>query len=268
MISNTLLQAPDLPVYNADGSYSSPPAGQNVNYFNPVAEALTKVNKLVRKNFLGNVFAEADIFKGLKYRVELSANTEFAENTEFWPQYNRGSQSNDTADLWVRNNDWYSTNIKNILTYDKAFGSHKFTVMVGQEALDSHWKWQNAEGHGFKSNDVYSISMAETTTVQGESGSASLSSYFARFIYDFNGRYGLSASIRRDQSSKFAPGINDGKNQIGYFPSVSGSWRVTKESFMQWIPENIVSNLKFRAGYGETGNQQISNNLYASQLTI
>ena len=268
LISNTLLQAPDLPVYNADGTYSSPPAGQNVNYFNPVAEALTKVNKLVRKNFLGNVFAEADILKGLKYRVELSANTEFAENTEFWPQYNRGSQSNDTADLWVRNNDWYSTNIKNILTYDKAFGNHKFTLMVGQEALDSHWKWQNAEGHGFKSNDVYSISMAETTTVQGEPGSASLSSYFARLIYDFNGRYGLSASIRRDQSSKFAPGVNDGKNQIGYFPSISGSWRVTKESFMQWIPENIVSNLKFRAGYGETGNQQIANNLYSSQLTI
>ncbi len=263
-----MLQAPDLPIYNADGSYASPPAGQNVNYFNPVAEALTKVNKLVRKNFLGNIFAEADIVKGLKYRVELSANTEFAENTEFWPQYNRGSQSNDTADLWLRNNDWYSTNIKNILTYDKSFGSHKFTLMVGQEALDSHWKWQNAEGHGFKSNDVYTISMAETTQVQGESGSASLSSYFARLIYDFNGRYGLSASIRRDQSSKFDPVINDGKNQVGYFPSVSGSWRVTKESFMQWIPQNIISNLKFRAGYGETGNQQISNNLYASQLTI
>lgn len=267
LISNTLLQAPDLPVYNADGTYSAPPAGQNVNYFNPVAEALSKVNKLIRKNFLGNVFAEADIVKGLKYRVELSANTEFAENTEFWPQYNRGSQSNDTADLWLRNSDWYSTNIKNLLTYDNTFGKHKVTLLVGQEALDSHWKGLTGEGHGFPSNDVFSLSMADVTTTTSYKGSAALSSYFSRLIYDFDNRYSISATIRRDQSSKFDPQGNEGKNQVGYFPGISGSWKVTKESFMQWIPANVLSNLKFRAGYGETGNQQIPNNLYSSQLT-
>lgn len=268
LISNTLLQAPDLPVYNTDGTFASPPAGQNTNYFNPAAEALTKLNKLIRKNFLGNIYAEADLLKGLKYRVEMSANTEFAENTEFWPQYNRGSQSNDTADLWLRNNDWYSTNIKNLLTYDKSFGNHKFTILVGQEALDTHWKGITGEGHGFKSNDVYSLSMADTTETTSYKGSSSLLSYFSRLIYDFDGRYSITASIRRDQSSKFDPQGNKGKNQVGYFPGISGSWRVTKESFMDWIPSNIVSNLKFRAGYGETGNQQISNNLYSSQLNI
>jgi len=268
LITNTLLQAPDLPVYNTDGTFASPPAGQNTNYFNPVAEAMEKVNKLIRKNFLGNVYAEADIFKGLKYRLELSANTEFSENTEFWPQFNRGSQSNDTADLWLRNSDWYSTNIKNLLTYDQAFGNHKFTVLLGHEALDSHWKWSVAEGHGFPSNDIYTMSMADETKATGEPGSSSLLSYFARLIYDFDGRYSITASIRRDQSSKFDPSGNKGKNQVGYFPGVSGSWRVTKESFMQWIPTNVISNLKFRAGYGETGNQQIPNNRYASLLTI
>ena len=268
LISNTLLQAPDLPVYNTDGTFASPPAGQNTNYFNPAAEALTKLNKLIRKNFLGNIYAEADLLKGLKYRVEMSANTEFAENTEFWPQYNRGSQSNDTADLWLRNNDWYSTNIKNLLTYDKSFGNHKFTILVGQEALDTHWKGITGEGHGFKSNDVYSLSMADTTETTSYKGSSSLLSYFSRLIYDFDGRYSITASIRRDQSSKFDPQGNKGKNQVGYFPGISGSWRVTKESFMDWIPSNIVSNLKFRAGYGETGNQQISNNWYSSQLNI
>ncbi|WP_419869686.1 SusC/RagA family TonB-linked outer membrane protein [Chryseobacterium sp. CT-SW4] len=265
LITNTLLQAPDLPVYNADGSYAAPPAGQNVNYFNPVAEALTKVNKLIRKNFLGNIYAEADLFKGLKYRLEISANTEFAENTEFWPQYNRGSQSNDTADLWLRDNDWYSTNIKNLLTYDRTFGNHKLTVLVGHEALDNHWKGMTGEGHGFKSNDIYTLSMAEETKATSYKGSASMNSYFARLIYDFDNRYSVTATIRRDQSSKFDP---QGKNQVGYFPGVSGSWRVTKEKFMEWIPSHIISNLKFRAGYGETGNQQIPNNLYSSQLTI
>lgn len=268
LISNTLLQAPDLPVFNADGSYAAPPAGQNVNYFNPVAEALEKENKLIRKNFLGNIYAEADLLKNLKYRVELSANTEFAENTEFWPQYNRGSQSNDTADLWLRNNDWYSTNIKNLLTYNISFGNHAITALVGQEALDSHWKGVTGEGHGFISNDIYTLSLADDTTVTSYKGSQSMSSYFARLIYDFEGRYGLTASIRRDQSSKFDPVANEGKNQIGYFPAVSASWKVTKEKFMEWLPSEYVGNLKFRVGYGETGNQQIPNNLYASVLTI
>lgn len=268
LISNTLLQAPDLPVYNADGSYASPPAGQNVNYFNPVAEALDKVNKLIRKNVLGNLYAEADVFKGLKYRIELSANTEFAENTEFWPQYNRGSQSNDTADLWLRNSDWYSTNLKNLLTYNFALGNHKFTALLGQEALDSHWKGTTGEGHGFVSNDIYSLSLAEDTNVTSYKGSQSLSSYFARLIYDFNNRYGFTASIRRDQSSKFDPVAKSGKNQVGYFPAISASWKVTNEPFMNWLPAEVISNLKFRAGYGETGNQQIPNNLYASLLTI
>nr|WP_314495927.1 TonB-dependent receptor [uncultured Chryseobacterium sp.] len=268
LISNTLLQAPDLPVYNSDGTFASPPAGQNVNYFNPVAEALTKVNKLIRKNFSGNVYGEADLFKGLKYRVELSANTEFAENTEFAPQFDRGSQYNIDADLWLRDNDWYSTNIKNLLTYDRSFGRHKVTLLVGQEALDSQWKGNTGEGHGFKSNDIYTLAMATTTKATSYKGSASLSSYFSRLIYDFDNRYSMTASIRRDQSSKFEPTYNDGKNQVGYFPGITGSWKVTNEKFMGWIPENVVSNLKFRAGYGETGNQQIPNNLYASQLTI
>lgn len=268
LISNTLLQAPDLPVYNSDGTFSSPPAGQNTNYFNPVAEALTKVNKLIRKNFVGNVYGEADIFKGLKYRLEVSANTEFAENTEFAPQFDRGSQYNIDADLWLRNNDWYSTNIKNLLTYDRSFGRHKFTLLLGQEALDSHWKGNTGEGHGFPSNDIYTLAMATTTKATSYKGSSSMNSYFSRLIYDFDSRYSITASIRRDQSSKFDPNFNDGKNQIGYFPGITGSWKVTNEKFMGWIPENIVSNLKFRAGYGETGNQQIPNNLYASQLTI
>ncbi len=268
LISNTLLQAPDLPIYNLDGTFASPPAGQNINYFNPVAEALEKVNKLIRKNFLGNIYAEANLLKGLKYRVEVSANTEFSENTEFWPSYNRGSQSNDTADLWLRNNDWYSTNIKNLLTYDTKLGSHKITALLGQEALDSHWKGMTGEGHGFISNDIYTLTMAEDTQVTSYKGSQSLNSYFARLIYDFDNRYSLTASIRRDQSSKFDPDVNNGKNQVGYFPAVAISWRVTKEKFLEWIPSNIVSNLRFRAGYGETGNQQIPNNLYSSQLTI
>ncbi|MCZ8196925.1 MAG: TonB-dependent receptor [Flavobacterium sp.] len=265
LIGNTLLQSPDMPVRNLDGSFAAPPSSdQNVNYFNPVAEALTKKHNLVRKNFLGNVFAEVDLFKGLKYRVEIAANTEFSENTEFNPQYDRGTQSNATADLFERRQNWYSINAKNLLTYDFGFSKHKFTILLGQEALDSHWEGILGEGHGFKTNDTFGLNLADDTSVTSYKGSSSINSYFGRLLYDFDGRYSLSASIRRDQSSKFDP---KGNSQTGYFPSIAASWKVSNEKFMDWLPESI-SNLKFRAGYGETGNQQIPNNRYSSLLTV
>lgn len=191
LISNTLLQAPDMPVTNLDGSYAAPPEGQNVNYFNPVAEALTRDNKLIRKNFLGNVYFEADIVKGLKYRFELSANTEFSENTEFAPSFDRGSQFNLTADLNERRQNWYSTNVKNLLTYDVTFKQkHKVTLLAGQEALDSHWEGVLATAQGFKTNDVYGLNLSDPDGrfVTSYKGSQSLFSLFGRAIYDYDNR--------------------------------------------------------------------------------
>jgi TonB-linked SusC/RagA family outer membrane protein len=265
LISNTLLQAPDIPVRNLDGTFASPPAGSNfVTYFNPVAEALTKENKLIRKNFLGNVYAEATIAKGLKYRVELGANTEFSENTEFSPSYDRGSQRNLTADLSERRQNWYSTNFKNLLTYDFTLGNHKFTLLAGQEANDSHWEGILATASGFQTNDIYGLNLSdpENREVTSYKGSQSISSLFGRIIYDFNDRYGFSASIRQDVSSKFDPTTS---NQKGNFGAVTVSWKLSSESFMESTKE-YIDNIKFRIGYGETGNQQIENNRYSALL--
>ncbi|KAF2330011.1 MAG: TonB-dependent receptor [Flavobacterium nitrogenifigens] len=265
LISNTLLQSPDIPVRNVDGSFAGPPSSeQSVTYYNPVAEALTRDNKLVRKNFLGNVYAEADIFKGLKYRIEIAANTEFSENDDFRPSYAWGSQVNLLADLDVRRQNWYSTNIKNLLTYDRAFGKHKITLLAGQEANDSHWEGLIASAQGFKTNSIHTINLADVdnNTITQYKGSASLSSLFARIIYDFNDKYSITASIRQDVSSKFDPTTD---NQKGVFNAISGSWKLSNESFMEGT-RKYVDNIKFRVGYGETGNQQIPNNSYSAML--
>lgn len=264
LISNTLLQAPDMPIRNLDGTFAAPPAGQNVNYFNPVAEALTKDNKLIRKNFLGNVYAEASLLKGLKYRIEVAANTEFTENTEFAPSFDRGSQFNLTADLNERRQNWYSTNIKNLLTYDFAVKKHKFTLLAGQEANDAHWEGILASANGFQTNDIYGLNLSDTEnrTVTSYKGSQSLASLFGRVIYDFDGRYSLSASIRQDVSSKFDGTAN---NQKGYFPAVALAWKLSNEKFMEGT-KKYVDNIKLRLGYGETGNQQIPNNRYSALL--
>ncbi|AOW19073.1 SusC/RagA family protein [Polaribacter vadi] len=265
LISNTLLQAPDIPVRNADGSFAGPPdPSQSVTYYNPVAEALTRENKLIRKNFLGNVYAEATILDGLKYRVEFSANTEFSQNEDFRPSYKWGSQVNLTADLDTRNQNWYSTNFKNLLTYDKRLGNHSFTILLGQEANDSHWEGLVTSSNDFQTNENHTINLAnpDNNTVTGYKGSAAISSYFSRLIYNFDNKYSFTASIRSDTSSKFDPSSD---NQTGTFKALSGSWKLSNESFME-STKDYIDNIKFRVGYGETGNQQIENNRYTALL--
>lgn len=265
IISNALLQGPDIPVRNPDGTFAGPlDNSQNATSFNPVAEALVRDNKLERKNFLGSIFAEADIVKGLKYRVELGANTEFSSNKDFVPTYNWGVQLNQSADLNQRDQNWYSTNLKNLLTYDTALGKHKITVLAGQEANDSHWEGTTIYATGFLSNDAYTPNLADPdqTRTSGYKSSAALYSLFGRFIYDFDNRYSLSASYRGDKSSKF---YAETDSQWGYFPAVAGSWKLSNESFMEGT-RDYIDNIKFRVGYGETGNQQIDNFLYSSNL--
>lgn len=264
LISNTLLQAPDIPVRNIDGTYATAPLNSNfTTYFNPVAEALTKDSKLIRKNFLGNVYAEMSLAKGLKYRIELGANTEFSENTEFRPSSE--SLRNAVADLDERRQNWYSTNLKNLLTYDFSLGEkNKFTLLAGQEANDSHWEGILASAQGFQTNDIYGLNLSdpENRIVTSYKGSQSISSLFGRFIYDFDNKYNLSASIRQDISSKFDPTSG---NQKGIFGGVAASWRLSSESFME-NTRKYIDNIKFRIGYGETGNQQIPNNAYSAIL--
>jgi TonB-dependent starch-binding outer membrane protein SusC len=264
IISNTLLQAPDSAIRNSDGTFAGPPnANQQVSYYNPVAMALVKTNTLIRKNFLGNVYAELDLAKGLKYRFELGANTEFSENNEFTPSYAWGTFTNDEADLAQRRQNWFSVNVKNLLTYDATLGKSKFTVLLGQEANDTHWEGHVVTATGFQSNSIQTVSVADASrsTVTDYKGSQGLSSYFSRIIYDFDNKYSAAISYRADGSSKF-----DTNNKWGYFPSASLSWKLSNENFME-TTKDYIDNIKFRIGYGETGNQQIPNNLYSATLT-
>lgn len=266
IVSTSLLQNPDLAVRNLDGSYAGAPANnQGVAYINPVALALTKSNELVRKNFLGNVYAEVSLFKGLTYRFELGANTEFSENDEFLPTYQWGSFGNEFADLNKRRQNWYSWNVKNLITYRNTFDEkHDITVLAGQEANESVWDGMYAYATGFLSNNIATISVAdaEQSTVNDYRGSQALNSYFGRVIYTFDNRYSIQGSIRADGSSKFDPVT---KQQWGYYPAVSGSWSLSNESFMEGT-KKYIDNIRLKAGYGEVGNQQIPNGTYSAGI--
>lgn len=266
IISTSILGSPDVAVKNTDGTYAGPPptvpGRPSYNFINPVAAALLKTNNLIRKSFMGNFYSDIKLAKGLEYRFELGGNTEISTNEEFNPTYAWGASVNEHATLTNRNQSWYSINVKNLLTYRFALGNHNFNLLAGQEANDSHWTGNSIGVSDFLSNDVTSIALGDKATLVYDDykGSAALYSYFGRLVYDFNGKYGLNVTMRADGSSKFAEG-----QKWGYFPATAVSWKLSNESFMEGT-KKYIDNVKIRAGYGETGNQNIGGGAYLSNI--
>ena len=134
---------------------------------------------------------------------------------------------------------------------------------MGHEVSVASWNGVTNTIQGFQTNSIQTLNQGVSTTSQaGEyKASSSLESAFARAIYTFNGKYSLTATIRADKSSKFAPG-----HQTGYFPAFAGSWKISEEPFWTSM-KNTVDNVKLRIGYGQVGNQNISNYKYGAALT-
>ena len=131
-----------------------------------------------------------------------------------------------------------------------------------QEANDSHWFGGSQSISGLLSNDIHSINLGDQKTLVASEykGENALYSFLGSLNYDFNNKYFLQGTIRADGSSNFAE-----DKRWGYFPSISGSWKISNEKFMEGTKE-YIDNIKFRIGYGETGNQNISGGLYGSNI--
>ncbi len=267
IVSLGLLQAPDVAVRNPDGSFAGPPPNPSAveGNINPVAEALSRTNTLLRSRMLGNFYTELQLIDGLSFKTEIGGDFGFDENNLFTPTYEWGRFINENATLYQsngKNNFWI---IKNYFTYNKAFSDrHDMTLLVGQEAQQSTWEGRSLIGQGFVSNDIQTMNNASTLiNADAYKGSQALSSYYARALYTLDDKYGVTATIRADGSSKFDP---LGDTQWGYFPSFSASWKIFNESFMENMNKDIFSNLRLIGGYGVVGNQGIPNYLYGASL--
>lgn len=147
-------------------------------------------------------------------------------------------------------------NYNNVLTYSNTFNEkHKFDVTAGQEYVYNYSEGLTATASAFPGVNL-GWDKLQLGTIAGIPTTFSeddkLLSFFGKTSYSYKNKYLLSASIRADGSSKFGT-----ENQWGYFPSVSGAWRIIEENFMKKLP--VFSDLKFRASYGEAGNNRIAN---------
>lgn len=217
-------------------------------------------------NVFGNVFAKIKLYKGLSYRVQYS----FERNNDtykcFWPIYsatfsddnlaNRESKYNTETKL--TNNTSVTSNylLEQRLNYNASVGKHNFDVMLACTYEKDTSEGINAfKRHALGNDDIYQILDAQTLgdQVSGSKVVTSMLSFLGRLNYTYADKYLATINFRADGSSRFAKG-----NRWGYFPSVSLGWKISNENFFKDLDiENTVSNLKFRVGWGQNGNQRI-----------
>lgn len=261
IIGLSLLNSPAISVFNPDGSFAGPSLSDDFRTENPIAKALSLKNNLRRNRILGNIFAEFQIANHLTYRTEFGGDFGTSINSQFTPRYQYGEieVENNTLSIANNYNDFWV--IKNFLTYNNRFNDkHDLTVMLGAESQESSYGGVTSTDGNFVGNDFPILGTGDADdNSQQFKASQSLESYFGRVIYSFDNKYSITASMRADGSSKFAAG-----NRWGYFPSISGAWKLSKESFMEGVEG--IQNIKLYGGYGEVGNQNIPNFAYGSRL--
>ncbi len=250
-IMSALRQQPTVAVTSPDGTFDGPEDVWMPD--NPVglAEIITNNNR--KTNFRFNTYLEATLYKGLTLKTEVSGDWNYNNYYYYQPDYQFGIKTQDT-----RTSKWTKTNTKywswrNILTYNMTFNKvHSINAMIGQEMSHYNWETQVGTASGFLSNTTPDLSAGDitTSTTTGYKFANSLLSYFGRAFYSYDDRYLITATIRRDGSSKF-----NKNNRWGWFPSVALAWRASQESFLQDV--NWMNNAKLRAGWGSTGNQNV-----------
>jgi TonB-linked SusC/RagA family outer membrane protein len=253
----SLIENPIIPVHTVDGvGWGGPVAGMD-DRDNPVR--LIEDNKQ-NVNSFGRVFGNA--YLDLAILPQLHFKTTYAG--DFAGNYFRSVQLpyvagflSDPRTIAAQSTDYAVTlTWQNQLTYDLNFGKSKMNFLVGEESIKDKFQNFNASAQGLAlSNIDYAYLSAGTSnvTAAGAGSGDALQSYFAKVNYTYNDKYLLSATVRRDGSSKF--GAN---NRYATFPAASVGWRLSQEDFIKKL--TFISDLKIRYGYGQTGNQNIANN--------
>lgn len=296
IIRHALIRPPVLAVYKDinDPSYSSsnpytdlpfytgPDSGWSKDYeysSNPIAIVHFTDDKRNTYQTFGNLYGEYAFLsdKSLKFRSNLGVDIQFSHNKNFAENFG-DADINDTGNQYYgmgRNNrpngldenrgENMTFTFSNTLNYIKTISeNHNIDLLLGMENISSKASAIGGSRQNFDntSNSFRYLDYGSTTNAYS-SGSAvnwALQSFFGSATYGYDSKYFATATVRADASSRFGP-----NNKWGYFPSVSGAWVLSKEKFLE--NADWVSNLKLRASWGQSGNQEIPNNAYETLVS-
>ena len=245
----------------------SPDVGQEMS--NPLAYIQTRLgNYTWDHNIVGNVFAEVEPIKNLKFRSSLATKIAFYGGDSFTPLFYLSSSSSNTKANFNREmNTVLNYNWENTVSYARDFGKHHAFALLGQGYyMDNNNRGINVNFANIIATDFYSANMqykpvnADITAGGYDNTLHVVNSVFTRMTYDYDQKYLFTGVLRRDGSSRF--GTN---NRFGYFPSASVGWVPTREAFFS--DNKVINFLKLRGSYGVTGNDAIGDFRYVSLMS-
>ena len=254
-LQNVLQFNPSLPIYTEDGNYAGPVGGYPDRY-NPVAVLeRNKDNRYTYWRMFGDAYINLNPFKGFNIRTTFGLDYSQKQQRFFTYPVTEGNVANNKNAVEAKQEHWTKWMWNAIATYNKEIGQHRFDLMVGMELnrQDDIYFSGYKEGFAVLKPD-YMWPDAGTTGAQAYGGGSgySLVSFFGKANYNYADKYMASFTIRRDGSSRFGK-----NNRYATFPSVSAGWRINQENFLK--KASWIDDLKIRASWGQTGNQEIDN---------
>ncbi|MBN2743504.1 MAG: TonB-dependent receptor [Marinilabiliaceae bacterium] len=262
IVNYSLTTPPDIPIYNIDGSYATI-VKEGYTSVNPIAMALMDDILLGRNKLSGSIFADVTPLKDLTWHTELGFDINNSKAETYSPMVNLGTWTRASNESSVQKNNSTFWQAKNYLTYSgRVQGNHSYTIMLGQEAWESEYDFERIANTGLPSDAVHNPALGTGTPTIGYGfGSSSMVSVFGRFNYNFNDRYLLTYTYRRDGSSNFGP-----DNRWAGFHAAATSWRFSNENFFASLLP-IINNGKLRLGWGQTGNSNIGGYKWGVAIT-
>ncbi|MFT4152970.1 SusC/RagA family TonB-linked outer membrane protein [Parafilimonas sp.] len=265
LIANALRLTPQIPVKNLDGTWGGSDEVNGAGQYapvNPIAIASLITNKNMKRQFMGGLNVAVSPVKGLTVRTSFNTSMGNGLSMYYTPTYEIDEWHKQTINSLVQgtNSSWY-WNWNELAEYNRQFGKHSVGLMVSHEAQESQWKNVTATRTGFLTNDVFDLDAGDPLTATNSGGTYpwSMESYLGRLSYNYDNRYILTATYRRDGSPFFGQ-----DKRWGNFPSVSAAWRVSQEKFFH---SDLISDLKLRLETGLTGNQGTGSGIYAAMAS-
>ncbi|WP_158544414.1 TonB-dependent receptor [Pedobacter miscanthi] len=252
IINDALALDPTIPVKDQNGNFT---ATKYSDIINPLARInyISDNNPYNQWGLLGSVYAQYKPVKGLTLKSSYSVDLKFSDNKRFTPSFNVAPNfNNPNPSVYQQKDQATNWTWDNTIAYEFTVNSdHHFDLLAGISAQQFTYNYLNGSNQGQPGNDPYLQYLdggISNQVVGGNQQRWDLLSYLSRLNYNYKGKYFLTATFRRDGSSKF--GAN---NKYGNFPSGSIGWLLTNESFFP--KNNVLGYLKIRGGWGVVGNQ-------------
>ncbi len=264
VIRYAFFRTPAIPIYDANGDYTDKPERYDLfgDGYSPVGMLAYNNNKKITNRLFGKFFIDITPFKDFKFTSNVGIDFTSSNQRRFDRNWGTGNRINNPNQLTVTDGRYQTLTFSNFATYIKSFNDHHFNFLLGTEAIQAQRYEVTGSEKAFpdQTSDLVYLGngLGQKSTKENQSGN-SLLSYFGKVNYDFQEKYIVSGTLRRDGSSRF--GID---NRWGTFYAGSLGWRIDKESFL--INNSYIDRLLLRAGYGSIGNQEIGDYSFTDMI--